>query len=140
MPRKIGDVIIACILLFGIFSGLYLFVDSADKTSAVNSGIRHDLELLKNDAKGANSLEVSFTDKIDKTGTFVVEEEIDLDSRGSDAAGEANINAKNIFTSFFSTLGETLNIPPIAITITLSCLGIIISILLLRVILGDNRI
>ena len=139
MARKIGDVIIALVLLSFLITGISLFITRADAVVGVNSGIRQDMFELDNNLQSVKTLETGFTDKTDITGTFIAEENVNLDERGTDAGGFTNVQSKNVFTAFFSLVGEKLPIDGSILWLVGALITVTLSILFLRMVLGETR-
>jgi len=143
MVLKIGHILLSLTILSFLITGISLFINEADNTIGVSSGIVveqfSDLEVELNNM---NILETDFIDKVDSDSQMYVEEDegSDLEDRGTDATGLTGLVSKNILSSFLNSIKEKIPGGNYIITYLISFLAILISILTLRAIFGDSKI
>ena len=142
MTQKIGDAIIAIIILVFVVGGISLFINSADEETGFDSGT---LGSSFQELDGAldnvdSSLVGGFTSKVDNSSSFVVGEGQQLDERGGDAGGLTNIVSKNILVKFFTSVSDKIPGSTRIMIYIGMVVAVVLSILLLRLILGDGKI
>jgi len=138
--KKLGDLIIALVILLFLVTGFSQFIIQADSTTSVNSGISGDLSALENNLSGVTGIETGLTDQIDVEGDFVPEENREQDSRSTDAMGMMNLLSKNVLVRWIRVVGEKLNIPSSVLILAISLIAITITILFVRTLLGEYKI
>jgi len=138
--KKLGDLIIALVILLFLVTGFSQFIIQADSTTSVNSGISGDLSALENNLSGVTGVETGLTDQIDVEGDFVPEENREQDSRSTDAMGMMNLLSKNVLVRWIRVVGEKLNIPSSVLILAISLIAITITILFVRTLLGEYKI
>ncbi len=138
--KKLGDLIIALVILLFLVTGFSQFIIQADSTTSVNSGISGDLSALENNLSGVTGVETGLTDQIDVEGDFVPEENREQDSRSTDAMCMMNLLSKNVLVRWIRVVGEKLNIPSSVLILAISLIAITITILFVRTLLGEYKI
>ena len=139
MARKIGDFLIGIIILAFVVSGLSLFMNAADSTLGVSTGVASGLTEIDDVTGDASGIETSFTGLTDSVSDFSTEEDQLIDDSGKPSGGLLNLLSKNILTQLNSVLSEKLDIDPIISGLGLALLAVTGSILLLRSILGETK-
>jgi len=138
--KKLGDLIIALVILLFLITGFSQFIIQADSSTSVNSGISGDLSTLEGNLSGIHGVETGLTDQIDVEGDFVPEENREQDSRSTDAMGMMNLLSKNVLVRWIQIVGEKLNIPSSVLILAISLIAITITILFIRTLLGEYKI
>jgi hypothetical protein len=115
MSKKIGDVIIALLLLVFIISGFSIFINSADTATGTSSYTNTALGGLNGTLKSdTDSLQGEFIDKTGNTSVLASADSSGEDDKsGRDAAGLLNILSKNVLVGFLSNVALILNVPPL---------------------------
>ena len=140
MAKKIGDLIIGTIILLFLVGGFSSFLFRADTVTNVDSGVTTKLGYFESNLSGVHSVETQFTDKIDQTAEFNVEEDQQIDTRGQDANALVNLFSKNVLVRFVTSVGNELPVAGRVIALIVSLIGITVTVLFLRAVLGESRI
>lgn len=141
MAKKLGDVVIALLILTFVIAGFSLMAIEFDNTSGVSSGIvTSSLASLEGNLSEVRSLERSFTDKLDNTSAFIPEENTDVNTLGSEGGGILNLLSKNILVRFGQQLSTDLQIHPLIIGFILSLIAVGITLLFIRMFIGEAKV
>ena len=141
MAKKIGDLIIGVIILAFLIGGFSSFLFRADEvTNTASNSVIVKMGYFESNLSGVHSVETEFTDKIDQTAEFNVEEDQQIDTRGQDSSALVNLFSKNVLVRFVTTVGDELPVPPAVIALIISLITLTITILFLRTVLGESRI
>jgi len=140
MARKIGDLAIGIIFLLFIGASLSLFLNSADSTLGISSGVTSDLDEITNSGEDYYTLETETTQRLYTTGDFVVEGDTQVETRGTNVVGIMSLFQNNIMTRLQSKLSEKLKIHPDIIKLGSLLIILTISILTIRFIWGETKV
>jgi len=140
MAKKIGDLLIGLIILLFLVGGFSSFLFRADEVTKINSNIVGKLEGFEGNLSDVRTLEETFTTKMDEQQEFGAEPDTDDSDVGKDAGGIANLFSKNILVRFFSSVGKSIPEFKKPIALILSIMAITITILLIRLVLGETKV
>lgn len=141
MAKKLGDVAIAVTILAFIVIGFSSFINSADSSLGVSSGVvGSGLSGLKSNLSSSDSFVESFRSDVDDTSSAEADPAQQLETRGDAAADRVNLFSKNILIGFFHSIGGDLPQAKPAVALGLSLLAILITVLILRFWRGDGKI
>jgi len=141
MSLKIGDVVLGLIVLVFLVSTFSLFINSAEDSTSLSSGVvGSGISNLNDNLSGVRSSVSQYTVKVDNSSTMSLDDNQQLEDRGTDTGGLANILSKNVLTKFFRALVNEVPSASHIVKYALWFIGILISILLLRFIWGDSKI
>lgn len=139
MAKKIGDVAIALVILTFLVMTFSSFINEADVSEAVSSGVvRSRLNNLSSTTN--NNFAKNFQNSVDDSNDLEADPTQQLERRGDSSGGLLNSLSKNVLVKFFKAASSAL--PQFAsLFILLSTLvGITITILLLRLWKGEGKI
>jgi len=141
MALKLGHVILMVVMLGFFIGGFSTLLNELDRTTNQETYAARQLYTMKNGTdKGVRNAESGFTEKIDVTSAFGVEDNQEVDIRGQESGGLLNLFTKNVITDFVGLLQQKLFIPPIVTGLVLTLMGVLTTILLLRLFFGENKI
>jgi len=138
MSKKLGDVAIAITILLFCVGGITLFMNGVDTGLGVSSSVSSDFTGFTNDLDDAYSMQDNFYQSIDNASTVQSNPDAQSDEDTS-AGGVLNLFSKNILVQFFKGVANKLEIPGIILTLILSIIGISITVLIIRSLLGDSK-
>jgi len=141
MALKLGHVILMVVMLGFFIGGFSTLLNELDRTTNQETYAARQLYTMKNGTdEGVRDAESGFTEKIDVTSAFGVEDNQEVDIRGQESGGLLNLFTKNVITDFVGLLQQKLFIPPIVTGLVLTLMGVLTTILLLRLFFGENKI
>ena len=139
MTKKLGDIAIVMVVLLFCIGGITFFFQNTDSRLDVSSSVTTDFNSLDGTLDNVSSLTNSFYDAVDNTTQVQTDPDTE-DTEISDATGFINIFSKNILVRFVQGISEKLGIPRIIVSLILGLIGIIITVFMIRAIVGDSRI
>lgn len=142
MVKKVGDVLIALVILAFVIGVFSTFINEADSSEAVSSGVvktRLSNLSLESSAPVA-SLSSEFQSSVDNTSDLEADPDQQLESRGDKAGGILNLLSKNVLVRFFSAASDGLPMFTSLFLLLASLAGVTVTILLLRFWRGEGKI
>ena len=144
MAKKLGDVlIIMTVLLFSVGGISYVLNEVETSEELTNSYLTSSFTELNDNlsgSKGVNNLNQKFANKIDNSSVLKADSELNTDNTGRDAGSLTNIFTKNILTNFFKTVTSKFNVPPIIVYLIVALSTIMVTILVVRLFIGEGKV
>ena len=141
MSLKIGDALLGLIVLVFLVSSFSFFISSAEVSTSLSAGVvSSGLTNLEDNLSGVSRAINDYTNKVDDSSVMSLSDNQLIEDRGADSGGVLNILSKNVLVRFFNALKVEIPSVTFVIKFALWFLGVLISILLIRFIWGDNKI
>lgn len=142
MAKKLGDILMALLVLGFVIASFSLFINEADSRVSVSSGavgsgfsaVHYSLD------DGLKGYQRDLVEKVDNTSDVAPDPNVLQDNQGDGALGVLNLGSKNIVVSFFKVTGEKLPVANRIFAFLLALISITITILLLRAWRGEGKI
>ena len=141
MARKVGDFVIALVILVFVITGFSALVLEADLRVGVSSGlVASDLSSLESSLGGVRSMEFDVAKKVYNSSDLEADPNVQVEESGRDTVGLISLLTGNILVKFFSSLkGSFPQAIPVLIFVG-SLLGVTLIILGLRFFWGESKI
>jgi hypothetical protein len=143
MERKLGHYVIAILILVFMVTTFSRFINEVVEKEQVSVGdLGTSLSNIGSDLDdNTKDLQSSIKNKTDDSSQFTTNDEnSQIDQRGTDAGGVMNILSKNIVAQFLKEVNEKIPGMGIVLGFIMAIVGVIGSILFLRMIIGEGKI
>lgn len=140
MAKKIGEVLIAIVILTFVVAAFSSFINEADAGEGVSSGeVKLRLRNMSTTAEN-NPVQDEFQASIDNTTDLEADPNQQLEKRGDSAAGILNILSKNVIGKFLIVASSGLTGFEKVFILLGTLVGIIITIVLIRFWKGETKV
>jgi len=139
--KRLGDVAIVLIIMAFVVSTISSVLVAFDYSIGYSSyGSNQFINLSSNARSSSYDLETRLTNSTDGADKLAVDPNIYVDNRFDSSSGLINLLSKNLFVRFFRSLTNSLPAATFIFTFLLSLIGVSITLLIIRVFAGADRI